>query len=126
MISVLMIEDSKLMRAFLTKILLSNGFTIAGSADTVEKGIELYKELKPELVTMDMVLKGKKSGIDGINEIIEYDSEAKILVCSALSQELLKEKVFKAGAKGFIVKPFKEKKIMAQIEKIIDFEEMLS
>ena len=119
MFKVLIIEDTRLIRKFLTIILKSNNFEIVDAVETVDEGLKIYLEQKPDLVIMDMILPGK-TGIEGINEIIQADKDANILVCTALGQEKLRIEVLKAGAKDLIIKPFKEKKLIAKINGILE------
>lgn len=119
MLKVLIIEDTRLIRKFLTIILKSNNFEIVGAVETVDEGLKMYLEQKPDLVIMDMILPGK-TGIEGISEIIHVDKDANILVCTALGQEQLRMEVLKAGAKDLIIKPFKEKKLIAKINGILE------
>lgn len=119
MLKVLIIEDTRLIRKFLTIILKSNNFEIVGAVETVDEGLKMYLEQKPDLVIMDMILPGK-TGIEGISEIIHADKDANILVCTALGQEKLRMEVLKAGAKDLIIKPFKEKKLIAKINGILE------
>ncbi len=119
MFKVLIIEDTRLIRKFLTIILKSNNFEIVGAVETVDEGLKIYLEQKPDLVILDMILPGK-TGMEGINEIIQADKDANILVCTALGQEKLRMEVFKAGAKDLIIKPFKEKKLIAKINGILE------
>lgn len=119
MLKVLIIEDTRLIRKFLTIILKSNNFKVVGAVETVDEGLKMYLEQKPDLVIMDMILPGK-TGIEGISEIIHVDKDANILVCTALGQEQLRMEVLKAGAKDLIIKPFKEKKLIAKINGILE------
>lgn len=116
----LLIDDSEFIREYLEEFFEYHEFEITGSAGTVDDGVKLYKETasKPDLVIMDMILPGK-DGIEGIKEILNIDKTAKILICSALGQEMLIFKAFEAGAKGYIVKPFKEEKILEKVRKIL-------
>ncbi|MHA1730062.1 MAG: response regulator [Promethearchaeota archaeon] len=115
---ILIIEDSKFIREYLEEFFEFENYDVIGAAESVVDGVKIYMENKPDIVIMDMVLPGK-SGMEGIKEILEIDKEANIIVCSALGQEVLKMKVVKAGAKDYIVKPFKEKEILRKIKNIL-------
>ncbi len=116
----LLIDDSEFIREYLEEFFEYHEFEITGSAGTVEDGVKFYEETasKPDLVIMDMILPGK-DGIEGIKEILNIDKEAKILMCSALGQEMLIFKAFEAGAKGYIIKPFEEEKILEKVRIIL-------
>jgi len=104
---VLVVDDAAFMRLTLKTMLEKNGFEVIGEANNGSKAIEMYKELNPELVTMDITMPDM-DGIEALDQIIKFDSNAKIIMLSAMGQETrIKEAVLK-GAKGFIVKPFKE------------------
>ncbi|UYP44113.1 Chemotaxis protein CheY [Candidatus Lokiarchaeum ossiferum] len=118
MAKILIVDDAKFMRNILVKILTANGHQIVGEADSANEGIEKFKELSPDLVTMDICMPDK-SGMEAIKEIIEIDPNAKIVVCSSLGQELMVMEAIQMGAKDFIVKPFKKEKLAEMINKIV-------
>ncbi len=111
-------DDAQFMRDILKKIFTSNGYEVAGEADSADAGIQSFKKVKPDLVTMDICMPNK-SGIEAIKEIVSLDENAKVIVCSALGQEILVMEAIQAGAKDFIVKPFKKEKVLETVEKII-------
>ncbi|WP_371804713.1 response regulator [Candidatus Lokiarchaeum ossiferum] len=119
MAKILIVDDAQFMRNILTKILTANGHQIVGEADNANSGIEQFKELSPDLVTMDICMPDK-SGIEAIKEIINIEPNAKILVCSSLGQELMVMEAIQLGAKDFIVKPFKKEKLVEMINKIVE------
>ena len=116
--TILIVDDAAFMRMMLTDILVEKGHNVVGEAKDGEEALSLYKELKPDLVTMDIVMPGA-GGIESIREILKIDPEAKILVVSALGQQALVKEAIEAGAKGFVVKPFKPEKVVEEIEKIL-------
>jgi len=114
----LIVDDAQFMRNILKKILTSNGYKVVAEAENADGGVEAYKKHKPDFVTMDICMPNK-SGIEAIKDIASYDDDAKILVCSALGQELLVMEAIQAGAKDFIVKPFKSEKIVETLGKVL-------
>ena len=118
MAKVLIVDDAQFMRNILKKIFVNNKYEVVGEAENADAGVAAYKRLKPDVVTMDICMPNK-SGIEAIREIIKFDKNAKILVCSALGQELLVMEAIQAGAQDFIVKPFKQEKIIETMEKIM-------
>lgn len=116
---VLIVDDAKFMRGILRKILEGEGYQVIGEGENADDGIEKYKKLKPDLTTMDICMPNK-SGIEAVKEIKSFDKEAKILVCSALGQELLVMEAIQAGAKDFVVKPFKKEKIIETVKKLVN------
>ena len=115
---ILIVDDAAFMRMMLTDIFVEKGCQIAGEAENGEEGIRLYKELKPDLVTMDIVMPGA-GGIASLKHILKEDPEAKILVVSALGQQALVKEAIEAGAKGFVVKPFQPEKVVEEVENIL-------
>ena len=118
-IRILIADDAVMMRAMLRDILNENeDFEIVGEAANGVEVIEKYKELKPDLVTMDIV-RPLKSGIEATREIRELDDNAKIIMCSALGQESLVTEALEAGALDFVVKPFQPEDVMEIVSKIV-------
>lgn len=117
-VNILVVDDAAFMRMMLADILVEKGHTIAGEANDGEEALSLYKKLKPDLVTMDIVMPGI-GGIESIREVLKIDPEAKILVVSALGQQALVKEAVEAGARGFVVKPFKPEKVIEEVEKIL-------
>lgn len=118
---ILICDDADFMRALIKDVLSKGGYEIAGEAVNGADAVEKYKTLKPDLVTMDIVMP-VKSGIDALKEIIAYDANAKVVMCSALGQEILVMDAIEAGAKDFIVKPFTEENVLEVIGKVLESE----
>ena len=116
---ILIADDAVMMRAMLRDILDENeNFEIVGEAANGVEVVEKYKELRPDLVTMDIVMP-LKSGIEATREIRELDDKAKIIMCSALGQESLVTEALEAGALDFVVKPFQPEDVMEIVSKIV-------
>lgn len=116
-LKVLIVDDALFMRNLLGDILERNGFQVVAQATNGEEAVELYREHKPDLVTMDIVMP-LKSGIEALGEIITEDPEARIIMCSALGQETLVLEAVQGGARDFIVKPFKEERVVEVVRRI--------
>lgn len=104
---ILVVDDAAFMRLSMKTMLEKNGFEVSGQAENGVKAIEMYKLLKPDIVTMDITMP-EMEGIEALEEIIKFDSNAKVVMVSALGQETKVKKAIILGAKGFIIKPFKE------------------
>jgi len=115
---VLVVDDAAFMRMMLKDILTQNGYEVAGEAENGIPAIKLYQELKPDLVTMDIIMP-EMNGIEAVKGIISFDPQAKILMVSAMGQQFLVKEAIQAGAKDFIVKPFQPAKVLAALEKIV-------
>jgi len=121
MIRILIVDDAVFARKKLSDILKKDGFEIAGEADNGKDAIEKYKELKPDLVTMDIVMP-KMEEIDGIaavREIVKFDPQAKIIMVSAMDQHALVVEAIQAGAQDYIVKPFLASEVIEKIQRVL-------
>jgi two-component system chemotaxis response regulator CheY len=105
--NVLIVDDAAFMRTSLKMMLERNGFTVVGEADNGAVAVQKYVELKPDVVTMDITMP-VFDGIEATKKIKELDPKAKIIIVSAMGQEAYVRDAVLAGAKNFIVKPFKE------------------
>ena len=114
---VLIVDDGVFMRILIKGMLEKNGYEVAGEADDGDKGVLLYKALKPDLVTMDITMP-VKDGITALKEIIAYDADANVVMVSAMGQESYIKEAIQEGAKSFIVKPFDESGFISVIEMI--------
>ena len=113
------VDDAVFMRNILKRIFEENNYKIVAEAETADEGVQAYKEFRPSLITMDIMMPNK-SGLSAIKEIIAFDKDAKILVVSSLGQELLIMDAIELGACDFIVKPFKKEKLLSVVAKITD------
>ena len=117
MARVLIVDDAAFMRISIKNMLTKNGYEVVGEAENGLVGIEMYKDLKPDIVTMDITMP-EMSGLDALKEIQKHDPQAKVVMVSAMGQEAMVREAIVSGAKGFIVKPFKEEGIIAAIKKL--------
>ncbi len=117
MIKVLIADDAAFVRLAIKTLLEKNGFTIVAEAEDGEAAVQKYKQFKPDIVTMDITMP-KKTGIQALKEIMQFDPKAKIVMFSAMGQEtLIKESVLN-GAKSFLVKPYKEENVVKTLSKV--------
>jgi len=116
-LKVLIADDALFMRNLLKDILTKVGYSVVAEATNGEEAVALYRKHQPDLVTMDIVMP-LKSGIEALEEIIKEDPYARIVMCSALGQESLVLEAVQAGAKDFIVKPFKEERVVEVVKRI--------
>lgn len=119
MIRVLIADDTQFMRANLRLMLERNDIEVVGEADTGAKAVELYRTLKPDVVTMDITMP-TMDGIEAVRQIIKEDPNAKICMVTALGKEKLVKESVRAGARNFIVKPFQEEKIVNVIRSMAE------
>ncbi len=115
--TVLITDDTAFMRMTLRNVIEKNGYEVVGEAADGEQAVELYKELRPDMVTMDITMP-KMDGITAIKEIMKIDPDAKMIVCSAMGQNPLVIEALSAGAKDFLVKPFDAERVVESLRKI--------
>jgi two-component system chemotaxis response regulator CheY len=113
---VLVVDDAAFMRLTLKTMLEKNGYEVVGNAENGAKAIEMYKILKPEIVTMDITMPDM-DGIAALGEIIKFDPKAIVVMLSAMGQEGKIREAVLLGAKGFIIKPFKEDILLKALSK---------
>ncbi len=118
---VLIADDASFMRQMIREIIEPEGYEVVGEATDGVEAVEQYESLHPDIVTMDIVMP-KRSGIDAVKGIIERSPGAAIVMCSALGQETLVMEALQAGAKDFIVKPFKPESVLSTLKKVTEKE----
>ena len=115
---VLITDDALFMRVTLKNLLTKNGYEVVGEALNGRESVEMYKSLKPDLVTMDIVMPDM-GGIDAVREIIKEDPGAQILMCSAMGQQALVIEAIQAGARDFVVKPFQPSRVLEAVQRVL-------
>ena len=114
---VLICDDALAMRLILKKQIENMGHEVVGQAADGEEAVLMYKEFKPDVVTMDITMP-KKTGIEALKEIVAYDSAAKVIMVSAMGQEERVKESILSGAMNFVVKPFTPEKLEEVINKV--------
>lgn len=114
---ILIVDDASFMRMMLRNVLSSHGYEVAGEAENGRQAVEIYQEVKPDIVLIDLIMP-EVGGIEGVKKIIELDRHAKIIICSAMGQQALVVEAMQAGARDFIVKPFQPGSVIETIQKI--------
>jgi two-component system chemotaxis response regulator CheY len=115
---VLIVDDAAFMRMMIKEILSKNGYTVVGEASDGAQAVEKYKELGPDLVTMDITMP-EMDGIAALKEIKKIDPNARVIMCSAMGQQAMVIDAIQAGAKDFIVKPFQADRVLEAIKKTL-------
>jgi len=119
---ILLADDSAFMRKLLRGVLSDGGYEYIVEAENGEEAVSVYNREKPDLVLLDIIME-KKDGLQVLKEIREINPEAKVIMVTAIGQEYLMKKAMRLGAKGFVVKPFKDEKILELVKKFSDSEE---
>ena len=115
---VLIVDDAVVMRMMIKSILTKNGFEVVGEAQNGFEAVEKYKQLSPDLVTMDMIMP-EMDGITAVRQIVASDPNAKVIMCTSMGQQALVVEAIQAGAKSFVTKPFQPPKILETINKVL-------
>ena len=118
-VKVLIVDDSGYMRQVIRKYLEPKGFVIVGEAADGWEAIQLFDQLRPDVVTMDISMK-KLGGIEATKKIKAMDPKAKVIMVSALGESRFIKEAIKAGANDFIIKPFAEERLIGSISNIIE------
>ena len=116
--TVLVCDDALFMRTMVKDILSQAGFTVVGEAENGQQAVEQYTKLRPDLVTMDIIMP-EMGGIEAVKKIMEVDSQARILMCSAMGQQALVLEAIQAGAKDFVVKPFQPSRVLEAVQRVL-------
>ncbi|MHB1420257.1 MAG: response regulator [Bacillota bacterium] len=115
---VLIVDDAAFMRMMIRDIITKNGFEVVGEAENGMVAVNLFKELRPDVVTMDITMP-EMDGIAAVKEIRQIDPEAKIIMCSAMGQQMMVMEAIQAGAKDFVVKPFQKERVLQAIQRVL-------
>ncbi|MDY0269121.1 response regulator [Trichloromonas sp.] len=114
---VLIVDDALFMRGMLKDFFIKGGHEVVGEAADGREAVAQYRRLRPDLVTMDIVMP-QVGGLEALAEIRREDPEACVVMCSAMGQEALILEAVRAGARDFIVKPFSEEKVLETARRV--------
>ena len=117
---VLLVDDSVFVTKQISQILGSEGYEIVGTAGDGFEGVQKYQELCPnvDLVTMDITMP-KMDGITALEQIMEFDKNARVVMITALGKEELVKKAILMGAKNYIIKPLDRKSVLERVATIL-------
>src|ERR1700761_9091773 len=111
---ILIVEDEFIIADVLRSILQTAGYNVCGIADSVKEALALIEEFKPELVLLDIYLKGKLTGIDLARNLSQLDIP--FIYISANSNQKVLEAAKVTNPYGFVIKPFREKDVLLAVE----------
>ncbi len=115
---VLIVDDAVFMRMKLRDILEKNGYEVVAEAQNGLEAVEKYKQDSPDLVTMDITMP-EMDGVTALKEIKAFDTDAKVIMCSAMGQQSMVMEAIQTGALDFIVKPFDTDRVLQSIERVM-------
>lgn len=113
---VLVVDDAAFMRVTIKNVLSKNGFEVVGEAENGSVAIQKCAELQPDIITLDITMP-EVSGLEALKEIMKVKPDANVVMVSALGQEAMVKEAVLSGAKGFVVKPFKEDILVSALKK---------
>ncbi len=114
---VLVVDDTQFMRKML-KDMLSTKYEVIGEAENGKEGVEMVKEHKPDLVTMDVIMP-EMDGLEALSKIKEMDEDQKVIMVTSVGQNEKVTEAMKKGAEGYIIKPFDEDGVLEEIENVL-------
>lgn len=115
---IFIVDDAVFMRMMIKDILTQNGYQVIGEAENGRVAVEKYKELRPDLTTMDITMP-EMDGINAVKEIRKFDAQAAIIMCSAMGQQAMVIDAILAGARDFVVKPFEPERVIEAVSKAL-------
>lgn len=120
--TVLVVDDAAFMRSMIREIFARGPFVVAGEAENGVEAVRRYKDLRPHLTTMDIVMP-QMDGITALKEIVRFDPGARVVMVSALGQETLIAEAIESGASDFVVKPFQPSRVLRVAQSVLGLDE---
>ena len=114
---VLIVDDASVVRLMIKKVLKEGDFEIVGEAVNGIDALAKYKELRPDVVTMDITMP-EADGIQATKDIIAFDENAKVVIMSGIDQKEMLWQAIKAGAASYIVKPFENDRVLTTLKEV--------
>lgn len=117
MIKTLIVDDAELIRIRLKSILAKAGCEIVAESSNGKEALELYKQKRPDLVTLDITMPGQ-DGIETLKQIMIEGDDVKVIIISASEQKALVMEALRARASAFIFKPFEADQIIQKVNRL--------
>jgi len=116
-VKVLAVDDSKTMLAMLSAQLRDSNFEVIATASSGLEAVEKFKELKPQLVLLDVVMP-ELTGIDTLDRLLNVDTTACVVMVSSIGTEATVQNCLKRGAKSYLQKPLQKDNVLAHLKKV--------
>ena len=116
---IMIVDDAPIVRLMLKDILVFNGYEVVGECVNGLEAIDKYKELKPDLVTLDIVMP-ERDGIEALGDILGFDPNAKVVMVTAIDQRESLMKAIRKGATDYIVKPFENDRVVSAVKTALE------
>ncbi|MDX2037157.1 MAG: response regulator [Isosphaeraceae bacterium] len=113
----LVVDDAIFMRKLIKDVAREAGWEVVAEASDGAEAVALYREHRPDLVTMDVVMP-IMNGLDALRHIRVVDPDARVVMVTALDQKQTLMEAIRDGAHDFIVKPFDRERILGLLEKV--------
>lgn len=117
MSKIMIVDDAQFMRVRLSKLLTGHGYEVV-EAENGEQAVQTYRSVQPDAVLMDVTMP-EKDGLQALAEIRIYDTQAKVIMLTALGQESMVLQAVQAGAKDYVVKPFDPDRVLRALQKAL-------
>ncbi len=114
---VLVVDDAAFMRVSIKNMLSKHDYEVVGEAENGKVALAKYQELNPDIVTMDITMPDM-DGLESLKHILSINPTANVVMVSAMGQESMVREAVLTGAKGFIVKPFKEDVLLTALQSL--------
>lgn len=114
----LIVDDASVVRLMIRKVLKESDYTVVGEAKNGKEALEKYKDLNPDVVTMDLVMP-VVDGIQATSDIVSFDKDAKVIIVSGIDQREMLMRAIEAGASSYIVKPFEADRVIATLNEVL-------
>lgn len=118
MTRILIIDDGPFIRQLIRNIVTNSServYEVAGEAENGEAGLLMYRQLKPDIVTLDITMP-VMDGLETLKRIMEYDSKARVVMVSAMGQDATVKETIRCGARSFVLKPFTAEVLLKILE----------
>ena len=116
---ILIVDDSFYMRTMLRNILTDAGYEVAGEAATGQQAMQLARDVRPDLVTLDVILPDN-TGLDVLKGLRSEQPDLKIIMVSAVGQDVIVNEARAAGAGDYLVKPFSEERVLEVVSRMLN------
>jgi two-component system chemotaxis response regulator CheY len=116
--TVMIVDDELFFRKMLRDILEEKGITVVAEAEDGLETVEKYRQHQPDIIILDIYMPGS-SGFEAAREILSYDSNAKVLICSGSGYDEDVEAALSTGARDIILKPFIPKEVLDIVGKLL-------
>lgn len=115
---ILVVDDAQIMRNILSSMLEEAGHEVVGHAANAEEALALYIQLKPDLVTLDILMEGA-DGVTCLKNIIQEDPQARVLMITAQGHGPIEQEARESGARGYIAKPIEREQLQAAVNQAL-------